>query len=738
MNTYFPISHNISGQCWFITKCLIFNMLLALSFNGFSQIVYSPGWPDKDKIVFSNAILKEIYFDNNVIDSMRIAFYEIPGNTTFAVKRAVNYTPENSGKVIKNEAGERVWYLRIRSEGAKSLNIIFSDYRLLKDEKVFVYDNMMQSLRGPFTWRNNKLAGGLAIIPVAGEEIIVEYHMKAPYGNNRLEIGQVAYDYIGIMGQDQSKDIYYGNSQPCNVDIICESGDEWQVEKNSVVRIIAGGTELGSGFLVNNTRGENLAFVVTANHVIRTPENAINSIYVFRYESPYCDGPDGLTDYSLSGAEMMAEDTSTDFTIVRLDDFPPITYKPYLAGWDVRGVIPASTVTIHHPSGDVKKISTDNDSPVIATFQDLYQNGFWKVLQWDEGTTEGGSSGSPLFDQNHRVVGFLTGGEAVCGNSVNDYFARLDVAYDISPDIHKSLKPWLDPARSGLQVLDGRDPYGEIKSEFDTLCNCAGDERDLTEYELPGTGYTTGFNSDSIIMYAEKFTVDAGKEITEVIMEIGDRRLIQNNDSITIFIMSGITKPESVIARRSIFIREALDSSDLHFDFFTSIPLPEVFFVTWHLWYREQAQDEQQQFAVFHGAPVSISENTAYFKDLINWYPFYDHPYQPDALNLCVKVITADSTLYTNIDIVPENKEMGYIYPNPVSQILKIKMLDKNLGEIRYSVIDYSGITAIEGYFQNNGSGSVFELDVSTLHPGIYYLTLENDYSYAVYKLIRK
>ena len=203
-------------------------------------------------------------------------------------------------------------------------------------------------------------------------------------------------------------------------------------------------------------------------------------------------------------------------------------------------------------------------------------------------------------------------------------------------------------------------------------------------------------------MYAEKFTVDAGQELTEVIMEIGDRRLIQNNDSITIFIMSGITKPESVIARRSIFIREALDSSDLHFDFFTSMPLPEVFFVTWHLWYREQAQDEQQQFAVFHGAPVSISENTAYLKDLVNWYPFYDHPYQPDALNLCVKVITADSTLSTNIYIVPENKEMGYIFPNPVSEILKIKMLDKNLGEIRYSVIDYSGIKAIEGYFQNN------------------------------------
>ena len=668
---------------------------------------------------------------------MRNAFYEIPGASTFAAKSDVEFNPDNSGQVITNQSGVRVWYLRIRSEGAKSLNIIFSDYRLLEGEKVYVYDNLMQTVRGPFTWLNNKQKGSLAVMPVAGEEIIIEYHMKAPYGNNRLTIGQIAHDFLGIVGQTQSKDIYYGTSQPCNVDINCPSGDDWQVEKNSVVRIIAGGTELGSGFMINNTKGENIPFVITANHVIRTPENAINSIYVFRYESPHCDGPDGMTDYSLSGAEMMAEDASTDFTLVRLDVFPSVIYKPYLAGWDVRDIIPESTVTIHHPSGDVKKISTDNDSPVISTFQNLYQNGFWQVLQWDEGTTEGGSSGSPLFNQNHRVVGLLTGGEAVCGNSVNDYFARMDVAYDVSPDIDESLKPWLDPAGSGLLVLDGRDPYEDIKMDFDTLCNCIGDGRYLTEYELPGTGYTTGFNSDSIVMYAEKFSVDPGKELIEVIMEIGDTRLMQNYDSITVFIMSGINQPESVINRRSVFIREAIDSSELFFDFFTPVSLPEDFFITWHLWYRADASSEQQQFAVFHGAPVSISENTAYFKDPVNWHPFYNHPYLPEALNLCVKVVTADS-LFTYIDTQTATAEMAYIYPNPVSDILSIKILDDNPGEVRYSIINNLGIKMLGGHFNSVGMGSVFELDLAPLIPGIYFLTLENSHDYSLHKLIRK
>ena len=33
-----------------------------------------------------------------------------------------------------------------------------------------------------------------------------------------------------------------------------------------------------------------------------------------------------------------------------------------------------------------------------------------RLEDWDLGTTEGGSSGSPLFNQDHRVIGQLHGG----------------------------------------------------------------------------------------------------------------------------------------------------------------------------------------------------------------------------------------------------------------------------------------------------------------------------------------
>ena len=718
-------------------KWIFVSLICSISFSGFSQIVYKEGEPDADRSVLTHLQPEVILFDESIIDSLENAFYQTPGESTFAVKRKVTFNPVNSGVIVKSKNGYNVWYLKIRSDNARSLNLIFSKFILSEGEELYIYDTDFLSVRGPYTHRNNKKHGGLATMPVHGDDIVLEYHMRERTQDIRLEVGQVAHDFIGITGGSISKDIYFGNSQACNVDINCESGSDWQKEKNSVVRLIAGGTELGSGFLINNTRGENIPLVLTANHVIREPENAINSIYIFRYESPFCDGPDGMVDYSLSGAEMVAEDFDTDFTLVRLDDFPPLIYKPYMAGWDARANIPAKTVTIHHPSGDVKKISTDNNPPVIATFQNLYEDGFWKVLQWDEGTTEGGSSGSPLFDQYHRAVGYLTGGEAVCGNSVNDYFGRIDIAYDLNSEIYNSLEPWFDPANTGARFLDGRDPYEEIKSDFDTVNNCGTSERFITEYDLPATGYTTGFNSDSIIMYAEKYTVESGKQLTEVIMEIGDTRFINSTDSISVYIMSDLDEPESVLARRSLYMREARDSINLVFDFYAPVPLPEEFFVVWQLWYSEQASVEQQQLAVFHSSPVSLSQNTAFFKDQLSWRPFYEHPFMADPLSLCLSIVTTDSLLVNIDDNIPFNAALASIYPNPLSNILYLKILDSNSTGIRYSVINYSGISFLQGNLRNTFNGSVHEIDVSCLPAGVYFLVLDNASSYSVKKLIK-
>jgi hypothetical protein len=82
---------------------------------------------------------------------------------------------------------------------------------------------------------------------------------------------------------------------------------------------------------------------------------------------------------------------------------------------DNTGATPQSAVGIHHPSGDIKKISFENQPLISTTFGSCPPNSHWGVTDWDLGVTEGGSSGSPLYDQNHLIIGQLHGGASACG-----------------------------------------------------------------------------------------------------------------------------------------------------------------------------------------------------------------------------------------------------------------------------------------------------------------------------------
>ncbi len=126
---------------------------------------------------------------------------------------------------------------------------------------------------------------------------------------------------------------------------------------------------------------------------------------------------------------------SLDFTLVKMSVHHRIVSGYYYAGWN-RSALPANeTATIHHPLGDVKKISFDFDSPqpdimYQINYPEYVLYSHWRILRWDLATTEPGSSGCPLFDQNKRLVGLLTGGEANCVSSVNDYFTKFDYSWN--------------------------------------------------------------------------------------------------------------------------------------------------------------------------------------------------------------------------------------------------------------------------------------------------------------------
>jgi hypothetical protein len=128
-------------------------------------------------------------------------------------------------------------------------------------------------------------------------------------------------------------------------------------------------------------------------------------------------------------------------------------------------------VTIHHPQGDEKRISFEDD-PTSTTSVGLDTSPgdgtHIRVADWDLGTTEGGSSGSPLLDPAHRVVGQLHGGYAACGNDLPDWYGRLSVSWTGGGTASTRLSDWLDPLATGVMALDGLDGTSIFTDGFES------------------------------------------------------------------------------------------------------------------------------------------------------------------------------------------------------------------------------------------------------------------------------
>ena len=131
------------------------------------------------------------------------------------------------------------------------------------------------------------------------------------------------------------------------------------------------------------------------------------------------------TNFTMNGATLRARNSGSDFMLLELNNSIPDDWDVTYAGWDKSDTNPSFVVGIHHPQGDIMKICRD-DSGVIKVPHSINGGSVaqtWEITTagggWEIGVTEGGSSGSSLFDNNGRVIGQLFGGAAGC-NGTND------------------------------------------------------------------------------------------------------------------------------------------------------------------------------------------------------------------------------------------------------------------------------------------------------------------------------
>ena len=402
----------------------------------------------------------------------------------FALNIPVDLGIGSSGNWETAPDGTRVWRLNVRSPGALALTLYFDLFRIPEGGKLFVYNPMRTRLLGAFTSLNNNNMSSFATALIQGDQLTLEYDTPDGLSLPELHISEIAYAYRGVPDYTSQK-TGFGGSGKCEVNVNCSEGNNWQNQKRGVARLQIKRSNqqdvFCTGTLVNNTKNDGTPYLLTADHCGRysSPLDMSQWIFYFDYESMDCPNPaNEPLSKSMTGASLISHggnggSTGSDFFLVLLNSAIPDTFNAYYNGWnrDTASISP-SGVGIHHPEGDIKKISTYTVPVQKALWIGDAVLSHWRVV-WSattngHGTTEPGSSGSPLFDEQGCLIGTLTGGESKCDTaSLNkpDYYGMFSYHWDKNgSDPGSTLKYWLDPVNSGVASLKGWAlSVGEIK-----------------------------------------------------------------------------------------------------------------------------------------------------------------------------------------------------------------------------------------------------------------------------------
>ncbi len=408
----------------------------------------------------------------------------------------VHMTMENSGEWTTLPSGQRIWRLSVKAPNALGILLTYDEFVIPAGGKLFIYNPSHSKVLGAYTSKNNPKRAEYATELIGGDEVILEYAEPLSDGLKDTPIAgstQIRKQQITVDGSTADKPrivisgIGYGYnhmelrgsdfkinwpSGACEVNVNCPEGDNWQDQKKGVARILTRteqGFALCSGTLINNTAQNLDPLFLSAHHCyMDLPERYHNqTIYYFHYEAPGCKSASGYDPDAptIVGATMLVDvplNGGADGALLRLNEPIPESYNVYFNGWDRRNIAAESGVGIHHPTGDIKKISTyvvpaNTTTAVMSSGEIGATNAHWQIFfaatQNGHGITEQGSSGSPLFDQNKRVVGTLTGGSSSCNNpTYQNLYGKLWYHWDQSA---QKMKDYLDPRGTGLEYIDG-------------------------------------------------------------------------------------------------------------------------------------------------------------------------------------------------------------------------------------------------------------------------------------------
>ncbi len=392
----------------------------------------------------------------------------------YGIEMPVHLNMQQGGLWTTLPNGGKIWQATIQSRGAVNLSVIFNDFYLPKGARLQLYNQDKTDITRTYYNSENPDNGQLGTWFVEGDNLWIEYYQPpSTIETPRLQLTSVIHGYrMGRVNTLLENSRGLNNAGACNYDVNCSIGSDFDTKKDLVKKAVAllnlGNGYLCSAALINNTLNDKTPYLLTANHCL---DNSDPSLWAIRFNwvspTPACGtgeaSGDLQTNFTVSGAQLRASNSKSDFALVELFDKIPDSWDVAFAGWDNTDSDPLYEVGIHHPNGDIMKVCRDDSG---ATKVDANGTDVWLIGGgahgngdgWEIGTTESGSSGSPLFDENGRIIGQLYAGQSACDGLMNnndyDIYGRFGVSWAHGATADSRLMEWLDPTNSGHTTVE--------------------------------------------------------------------------------------------------------------------------------------------------------------------------------------------------------------------------------------------------------------------------------------------
>ncbi len=425
----------------------------------------------------------------------------------YGIQRTVNYGLGKGGYWTDLENGDRIWRILFYSPGAINLSFNFNEFYVPSGASLYLYNDTKSDLLGAYTSQVNNESKRLGTWFVKGDKVWLEYYEPLEVkGKGILSISSLIHGYrLGNQFQKnylpQTKGL--NDSGDCNHDVDCPIGTDFETQKDLLKKSVAflsmGNGFICSGALVNNTSEDKTPYFLTANHCFFDGNNNPSdpALYSMRFNwispNPVCgttsSSDDSTTNFTMNGSVLRARTEGSDHMLVEINNPIPDEWGLTYSGWDRTDTDPVFEVGIHHPSGDIMKVCRDDTG---ATKANAGGTAVWLIggvsegtgNGWEIGVTEGGSSGSPLFNENGHIIGELFAGQAACNGTSNnndfDIYGRFAVAWDEGSSANTRLRDWLDPENLNPDTLEA---FGMNNEEPEPE-----PDQDLTFYPNPTSG----------------------------------------------------------------------------------------------------------------------------------------------------------------------------------------------------------------------------------------------------------